>query len=196
LARSRKVDSGTAIETVVKMFAETGYSGISTREIETQSGVTRFMLQTEYGGKKALYLTALDKYLDGFEMWLNGTAAGGGLPELANFFRGRCDDQVMTKMGRFGCFMITTTSEFGDTDPEISTRTDRYFQMFRAAFNKALTTARVSGQIKADLDIAAETEILIAGIIGLNAYIRAMGSNTAGEEMAKALAGRIEALAA
>lgn len=63
-----------------------GFSSLGTRQIEEETGITRFTLQMTYGGKMKLFLTALDAYLDMFERSALLNTTDGGLGGIARFF--------------------------------------------------------------------------------------------------------------
>lgn len=194
MARSRKLDSEAALHAAGLAFMECGYAGMSTRDLEDRSGITRFTLQTTYGGKKALFLMALDHYLDDLLPWISSSMEGGGIAGIAEFFRMRADDKQMPAQGRFGCLMVNALTEFGATDPEIAVRSKRYFETLRSAFENAFLEARSDGTLLETVDIATEAEGLLASILGLNVFIRTSGSNSAGAEMAAGIAASVQRL--
>ncbi len=194
MARSRKVDTDSALHAAGLAFMECGYSGMSTRDLEDRSGITRFTLQTKYGGKKALFLMTLDRYLDALLPWIDASIVGGGLAGIADFFRRRADDDRMPEQGRFGCLLVNALTEFGATDPDVNTRASRYFAALRAAFTSALSEARAVGHLDASVDIELEAERLLSNILGLNVFIRTSGRNSAGAAIADGIAVSVERL--
>jgi TetR/AcrR family transcriptional repressor of nem operon len=185
MARAQKTDSETALRAAGLAFMECGYSGMSTRDLEKRSGITKFSLQTKYGGKKALFLMALDLYLDELLPWIDRSVSQDG---IADFFRMRADDTRMPEQGRFGCLMVNALSEFGATDPEVSTRSNRYFEALRHAFKSDLLKRRDDGVLDMSVEIALEAERLVVSMIGLNSAIRTYGSNSAAANMAEGIA--------
>ncbi len=194
MARSRKVENENALHAAGVAFMECGYVGMSTRDLEDRSGITRFTLQTTYGGKKALFLITLDRYLDALLPWIDASVVGGGLAGLADFFRMRADDSRMPEQGRFGCLMVNALTEFGAADPDINARSTRYFTALREAFASALVQARDNGSLDKAVDIEREAERLLASIVGLNVFIRTSGKNSAGSAMADGIAASVERL--
>lgn len=194
MPRSRKVEADTALQSAQIAFRELGFDGLGTRELEERTGITRFTLQTSYGGKKALYLRTLDAYLDAFEAFATPFFGQGGLSEIAGFFRNRVSGGDADDM-RFGCSALNALMEFGGRDAEVNMRRDRYLHLWRDCFSAALSNAKRTGMCASTLNIEMETEHLLAGVLGLNALIRAFGANQAGANMANALAQHVEALA-
>jgi TetR/AcrR family transcriptional repressor of nem operon len=191
MARSQKVDSETALRAAGLAFMECGYSGMSTRDLEKRSGITKFTLQTKYGGKKALFLMALDLYLDELLPWIDSSVSRDGIPD---FFRMRADDTRMPEQGRFGCLLVNALTEFGATDPEIGVRSSRYFEALRGAFKGALMRASSEGTLDMNVEIELEAERLLVSMIGLNVSIRTYGSNSAAADMAEGIALSVQRL--
>lgn len=191
MARSQKVDSEIALHAAGLAFMECGYSGMSTRDLEKRSGITKFSLQTKYGGKKSLFLLALDLYLDELLPWIDQSVSQDGID---GFFRMRADDTKMPEQGRFGCLMVNTLSEFGTTDPEVIIRSTRYFEALRKAFRSKLLEDKNGGNLDMNVDVDLEAEHLLASMIGLNSAIRTYGSNSAAADMAEGIALSVQRL--
>jgi TetR/AcrR family transcriptional repressor of nem operon len=191
MARVQKTDSEAALRAAGLAFMECGYSGMSTRDLEKRSGITKFSLQTKYGGKKALFLMALDLYLDELLPWIDRSVSQDG---IADFFRMRADDTRMPEQGRFGCLMVNALSEFGATDPEVSARSNRYFEALRRAFKSELLKRRDDGVLDVSVQIELEAEHLVVSMIGLNSAVRTYGSNSAAANMAEGIALSVQRL--
>lgn len=188
MARSRKVEPETAIEAAMLLFWEHGYSALSTREIEERTGLTRFTLQTSYGGKMALYLCALDSYLDAFETHVSPKMTDGKLDTIANWFEIRSQPVVLPEAARHGCMLLNALVEFSDSCAEVDARSKRFHKMMRTGFQNALGAIKEVGGVPDDFDVKARAEVLLAASIGLNITIRAARQNAAGSTMAQSVA--------
>ena len=94
MARSRKVEPEAALQAAMTAFWQHGYCDLGTRQIEEETGITRFTLQTAYGGKMPLFLKTLDTYLDLFENFTKLDSAHGNLEVLATWFEARVDPAI------------------------------------------------------------------------------------------------------
>lgn len=170
------------------LFWAHGYNALGTRQIEEETGITRFTLQTTYGGKMKLFLTTLDAYLDMFEnsSWLPTAAAG--LDGIAGFFETRGNPNALPKAARQGCFMLNSMVEFSNIDPQINQRAARYLTLLRQGFSSAMVQAKQDGTMKKGIDINAMTEVLLSSTLGLNAMIRASSDDAVGQTMADSIA--------
>jgi TetR/AcrR family transcriptional repressor of nem operon len=195
MSRHRKTKPEEAIQAAQTLFWKHGYCGLGTRQIEEETGLTRFTLQTSYGGKKALYLQTLDAYLETFETaFLPRMLAGGqgeDLEGVASWFEARADPSLMGEAGVYGCLMLNAIIEFQGQDEEINQRSTRYFSALRNHFKKALEAARSNGTFDPQSDIGAKVEILMGLALSLNVVIRAAADNAAGQTIAKATASMI-----
>ncbi len=188
MARKRKTDPQNAMLSAVSLFWQRGYNNVGTRQIDDETGITRFTLQTSYGGKMSLFLQALDWYLDRFEDAAAPPETVDRLDDLAVWFERRTDPPIMPDQAVNGCLMLNTIVEFGSENPEINLRADRYFALMRSRFLSALSQLADRDLLKPDTDIAAKSELLLSSAIGMNIVIRAAGSNAAGKGAAQACA--------
>jgi len=118
MARHKKVSDQDALLAAINLFWQNGYHNVGTREIEAQTGITRFTLQTSYGGKKALFLKALDTYLDLTDRHLLAPLATADLKTLARWFDSPTIPQEFEGSVQSGCFMVNTITALGGQDAD------------------------------------------------------------------------------
>lgn len=191
MSRSRKVEPEVAVTAAMALFWTHGFASLGTRRIEEETGITRFTLQTTYGGKMKLFLTALDAYLDMLENSDLMNTTNGDLESIAAFFEMRGNSNAMPDIACQGCFMLNSMIEFSANNPDINKRADRYFRMLRQGFGSALEQAKENGELNVNLQIHAMTEVLLGVTLGLNAIIRANGNHDDGEKMATSIASMV-----
>jgi TetR/AcrR family transcriptional repressor of nem operon len=191
MARSRKVEPQAAVKAAMNAFWKNGYGAMGTRRIEDETGITRFTLQTSYGGKKGLFLQTLDTYLAGFsaESWVDKSE--GAIEGIARWFERRVDSDVMPEVAGYGCLMMNSTVEFFGQDADVNGRARDYYATIRGGYALALEAAANAGEVGDDIDIAGSSEILLGLTLGLSSVIRSGGNVTAGQDMATATAGLV-----
>jgi len=182
MSRSRKVEAGAAVSAAMSLFWSKGYASLGTRQIEEETGITRFTLQTTYGGKMKLFLTALDRYLDLLDQSEMLASIDAGLEGIAQFFETRADPTQMHEDGCQGCFLLNTLIEFSADIPEVNKRATRYFTTLRQKFATTLEDTLID-----KTKVAARTEVLVSATLGLNAMIRAHEQPQPGVVMANAI---------
>ena len=172
MARTKKVAPDTALIAAVKLFWKVGYHSASTRMIEQETGITRFTLQTSYGGKKALFLKALDHYLDLFDTYLLPDLQAGTPEAIASWFETGPRPQGLEDMLGQGCLMINSITEFASSDSDVMARSERFYVMMRTAFRNALDMAQKAQTIRDDIDIDHSAELLLANAVALHIALR------------------------
>lgn len=190
MARNRKIEAGTALQAALASFWRHGYGALGTRQLEAETGITRFTLQNVYGGKKPLFLLALDGYLDQMESDLIPSMNDGTVEGLARWFENRSSGQGLPEQARHGCMMIAAINEFSATDADVTEREERFQAMLRNGFRQTLTALRTNGVLAPALDLDAAVELLLAATIGLNVVVRGAGPSAAAHEVAQGI-GRI-----
>jgi TetR/AcrR family transcriptional repressor of nem operon len=179
MARPRKIAHDEALSALQTLFWRDGYSGVSTRKIEDQTGLTKFTLQTSYGGKKALFLETLDRYL------IQSVAEFLPLPEqnvlegLATWFEDQCEPRNLPTTQAHGCLLLNTITEFERGDKDADQRIAQYFSMLRHRFGEALEKGIKLGEVDPKLDVASRTELLVGAVLGLNMIIRSRSDTDA-----------------
>lgn len=188
MARLKKVEPEIAVFSAMALFWKQGFHNTSTRQIEDETGITRFSLQTTYGGKMALFLKALDHYLDMFELQFSPKMTDGALEPIAAWFETLAAPEMNAELASFGCLLLNTTVEFSSEDQAVNERAARFYAMVGDGFLNALKAVKAAGNLPANFDCEAHAQTLLAAAIGLNITIRAAVDNEAGKVMAKSTA--------
>lgn len=191
MARPRKRDQAEALNAAMELFWTTGFCPLGTREIEEKTGITRFSLQTTFGGKKALFLAALDQYLELFETHAAPPTDADDLSALAQWFETQGAPEHFPAIAAQGCLMVNSIVEFAGSDAEVAERTDRFLDLLRNRFCAALDRASQAGALSPKIDTTGAAEHLTGTTVGMMVMIRAGGSRNACAPVAKATADQI-----
>jgi len=178
MARKRKTDADSAVPAAMMAFWKSGFHALGTRQLEDETGITRFSLQTSYGGKKHLFLIALDTYIDLLESHLLQQMHTGTLEGLARFFEHRPIPQDMTHMTCNGCLMVNSIVEFPRDDTSVNARAERFFDLLRGSFRSALKDLQTRQQIRCDLDPQVLAELLVSLTLSINLGNKSAAANT------------------
>ncbi|WP_170326483.1 TetR/AcrR family transcriptional regulator [Ruegeria arenilitoris] len=192
MARKRKTDHDSAVAGALDLFWRRGYHGASTRELEQETGLTRFTLQTTYGGKEKFFLKTLDTYLDNAETRHFPDPDTYSLDDLANWIRGIASDERMPKIEDAGCLAFNSISSFDRSDPEVNARIERYLTTLEGRFVAILNRARSQGAVHAEVDPVSGAKLLIGLLLGLHTIMKARTSDQFPLRYAEAAAGLIE----
>lgn len=175
MGRPRQFDSDAVLEGAVQLFRERGFEGASVPELSERLGICRQSLYSAFGGKRGLYLRALEEYgrrqidaklellahsalpLEGVRTVLMGFAA----------FASECPGD--------GCLTVTALVEARD-DPEALALVEAQIARFEAGLRDALQRARETGELRADARPERLARALITTIQGIGLLSRLPGS--------------------
>jgi TetR/AcrR family transcriptional repressor of nem operon len=173
MARPRKSNHASAVEAAKSAFLRKGYAGTSTRQIEECSGVTRFTLQTTYGGKLLFFLEVLDAYLDRAEVCYFPDPVTTDLEGLALWFERLSAADAMPKIGDKGCMLLSSIDEFKRGGSDIDERIDRYFAAIQDRFSLIIANAVDRKEIAADANPKDKAALLVSLLLGISIAVRA-----------------------
>ena len=188
MSRTRKIAPEDAVQAAMTAFWQHGYNKLGTRQLEEETGITRFTLQTAYGGKWPLFLAALDAYLDAFELQLSPNMTDGDLDTIACWFENRVNPEMLPDAANYGCFLLNSTVEFADRNEELNLRAERFYALLRNGFRAALNAVKLKRGIAQDFNVTAMSEVLLSATVGLNIIIRSATAISAGKETAYSIA--------
>ncbi len=188
MPRAKTYDRSTALEKARDAFWQYGYDALGVRTIEELTGLNRFAIQTDFGGKEGLFIEALELYAETMIEQIIIPMSAGGLTEIKQFFTDAIalhdnDPRI------YGCLMVNTVVEnAAHNHLELKKRTDAHYARLLDAFCSALSNARNAGEIADDFDIEEAASFLLGLAMGIQVYIRMTGSvSTAQHQVAMAL---------
>ncbi len=190
MARKRKADHDTAVAAALELFWAQGYGGASTREIEEKTGLTRFTLQTAYGGKEGFFLDTLDAYLDRAEAHSFPDPETFDLDALAAWFEQLAGSKRIPAIDQTGCLAFNSVSEFGRDNREVNARIERYLGSFEARVRRILQRAVADGQMR-DINTEQMARVLVDLLLGLHVVIKARSDDSMAQKHAKSIAALI-----
>lgn len=174
MPRPREFDEQEVVARATDLFWRRGYHATSVRDLGEALRLKPSSLYRTFGDKHTLFLRALDHYraTDSAE----AEARLGGTGHCRDVLRawllwlvtGRDDEPANP-----GCFVVNTTTELGTGDPEARQRTEAAFDVTRQAIAAVLRRGCREGELPADLDIDAATELLFTAVLGLRVRERA-----------------------
>ncbi|MFY2824199.1 TetR/AcrR family transcriptional regulator [Ruegeria sp. MALMAid1280] len=192
MARKRKTDHDSAVAGALDLFWRRGYHGASTRELEQETGLTRFTLQTTYGGKEKFFLKTLDTYLNNAEARHFPDPDTYSLGDLGDWFQGIASAERMPKIEDAGCLAFNSISSFDRTDSEVNARIERYLTALEGRFAAILNRAKSEGAVRIDVDPDEAAKLLIGLLLGLHTIMKARTSDQFPRSYADAAVGLID----
>jgi TetR/AcrR family transcriptional regulator, transcriptional repressor for nem operon len=169
VARPRQFDPEEVLDRSMREFWERGYRDTSVDDLVEATGVRPGSLYHAFpGGKRGLFLEALDRYSRLVVPAKMGALerAGAGLAELRGYFDGLVDD-LSTPEGRIGCLMVNSTMELAAEDFEVGVIVRNHMKRLEQNAERALRNAKRRGEIAEHVDPRAKAAQLMATGMGL-----------------------------
>ncbi len=174
MARPREFDEAAVLELAIRCFWSRGYEATSVRDLAETMGITGASLYNAFGDKRALYLRALDHYVEqGFDDRVERLEKS--LPPrqaIAAFFeeiieRSLCDRQ------RKGCLLVNSALEVAPHDPELRRVVAGFFVRVEAFFRRCLVAGQQAGTIATTQPAEDLARLLLSVLLGIRVLARA-----------------------
>ncbi|MEV1093420.1 TetR/AcrR family transcriptional regulator [Streptomyces microflavus] len=168
-------DPDAALEAVIRLFWKQGIAATGVQDVVDATGLNRSSLYATFGGKRRLYLTALERYDERCSTPVLGQLAedGRGLLAVTDFFSALIEARCSGEYARWGCMISNAHVGAENADPDIRAVLERQHRTLRASMVASLAVARSKGQLNPDTDLEAAGELLALLAHGVNLRSRA-----------------------
>jgi len=166
--RPREFDTDAAVERATGVFWSRGYHGTSLPDLLEATNLSRGSLYAAFGDKHALFLRALDRYIDDAlarldtELDPRKDALAGLRTCLAGYV-----DRTSGTTGKRGCLVVATAMELAAHDTEVEQRIRRFFKTMETRLTEALARARAAGQLADGVEPATAARLLLCLVEGM-----------------------------
>lgn len=178
--------------TLKELFWRRGYEHASIEDVVKATGLNRYALYNAFGGKRELFLAALDEYhFERKSVFL--AALGDPVAAPMDAIRRVTEFAIAEMIDRgAGCLMCNVATDIGRKDPVIAERVRNYLSEIEFAFGKALGRAEARGELNVNMSPESAAKMLIVTILGLG--VRAHAGASA-EELHASFSAAMAALA-
>jgi TetR/AcrR family transcriptional regulator, transcriptional repressor for nem operon len=168
LARPRNFDPSAVLDTAVATFWKHGFDGTAVEALCDVMNLGPGSLYGAFGGKRELFLTALDRYMEQVskDAIQRIAAPASGMEGIRAYF-GNLVDAIADGRRLRGCLLTNSLIELGDRDPVVSEKVILNMARLETAFAGALTRASAAGEIAAEPGAKA-AGYLVCVVQGLN----------------------------
>jgi TetR/AcrR family transcriptional repressor of nem operon len=166
MGRPRTWDRAAVLRKATQLFWEKGFEGAHLQELVKVTGLNRFALYQQFGGKEGLFREALQSYIaDLGEVTRVLGRTPLGLENVREFFR-------LSDAYDFhhGCFVLNTVREKHLIDRDTWSTTRAFVLGGEEALRRNLDAAKERGQIPQTTDTEGLARFLTALSIGLITY--------------------------
>ena len=168
MPRTKMYKREEVLDRAMKLFWQRGYEGASLQQLEHATGINRYGIYDSFGSKHALFLEALDHYLDTFVRDLFGVLEQAGIEQFFATFA----ELARSDKGKWGCFVCDSATELAPHDEEVAARVARYTAWLNSAFRHAVARAQEKGEIDASRPADALAQSLTVSTLGLFVYAK------------------------
>lgn len=172
MARSKEFDPDVALQKALELFWERGYEATSMADLVARLGVARASIYATFGGKRDLYLKALERYVEQTSVVEPLSQPGPALPAIRAFLDAYVAECLADELRR-GCMVVNTAVEFGSRDPVVSRQVVASWAGMEAMLAGALVRARAQGEIPEGKDPYALARFLLVLVQGVRVLGRA-----------------------
>ena len=173
MARPRNFDEDSVLDAVADAFWTHGYDGTSTRDLVQTTGLTQPSLYNAFGDKRALFLRALDHYLENTLRERIHRLESSMTPSRAitAFFREIVERSVSDEHRR-GCMLVNASLAAAPEDDEFRELIAEEIALIRAFFERCMKAGLKSGDIERVISADAAATSLLAVLLGVRVLAR------------------------
>ena len=152
----------------MSVFWSRGYHGTALPDLLRATKLSRGSLYAAFGGKHALFLRALDRYVADALARIDVELGPRHAPVdgLRTFLAGYVD-RTSGASGRRGCLLVATAMELAGHDAEVNRRIGSFFKAMEARVADALSRAKAAGKLADGVEPSSAARILVCFVEGL-----------------------------
>lgn len=176
MGRVKEFDPDVALQQAMELFWQQGYEATSMADLVARLDVARASLYATFGGKRALFLAALERYVESTNARIAAdlSAPGPVLPALRALVERFAEESAQERAPR-GCMVVNTAVELGSRDDRAGRLVEASWSHLEAVLTTALLRARMQGEIGAGKDPAALARLLLIVFQGMRVAGRLPG---------------------
>lgn len=189
--RPRGFDTEAAVERAMGAFWSNGYHGTALPDLLRATKLSRGSLYAAFGGKHALFLRALDRYIADALARIDVELGPRHAPvEGLRIFLAGYVDRTSGANGRRGCLLVATAMELAGHDPEVETRIRGFFKAMEVRLAAAFARAKAAGELARGVEPASAARIMVCFVEGLRVTGKTGPARAASQATADALLDR------
>ena len=180
MARPRQFDEETALDAALQLFWQKGYVNTSVDDLLTAMSLNRWSLYNTFGDKEALFLKALERYVQRWRGEIAQLVAAEPSPRArARRLLDALFTQVRSDSRAWGCLIVNSAFEFVQIPERAQAIVKRSLASLERLFADAVAQAQAAGELPADRDPHAVARTLLAGLNGARAAWKLQQSKAA-----------------
>ena len=151
MARPREFDETTVLDAAIACFWHRGYEATSVRDLADSMGISGPSLYNAFGDKRALFVAALERYLD-HSARARIKRLGDSLPpkQAVRRFIEEIIERSLSDRERRGCFLINSALEVAPHDRKLGALIADRLGEIEAFFRHSIEAAQADGSVPSD----------------------------------------------
>jgi AcrR family transcriptional regulator len=184
VARPREFDEERALDAAMRAFWANGYEATTTEQLCEATGLRRSSVYNAFTSKRALFETALVRYMAEKNHILDDLRAGDApvRDKIRRLFRWTMDGDDRDPAG---CLVVNSMIELSPRDPGIADLLRNDYAVRREALKAAFETGQVHGEIDPAKDPGTLADFIITTISGIRVADRGGADRAAMEAVAE-----------
>ncbi len=168
MPRVKQFDEKEVLEKAMELFWKQGFHATSMQDLVSYLGINRASLYDTFGGKQQLFGKALDHYIQTHGIQSQQLLQGKESVKkvILTLLSNAIQEAISDKEGK-GCFVVNTTTELANCDPNIKEKVVYNQKRFLETFERLLKEGQRKGEINSDKDpraLAVSLFIIFSGL--------------------------------
>ena len=173
MARLKEFDEDLAIDAAVDCFWGRGYEATSVRDLAQQMGIGGASLYNAFGGKRALFERALERYANRSTRERIARLEASHRPrEAIRAFLAEVVERSLKDTDCKGCLLVNSALDVAPHDAELGRVVTGYLEEIRAFFRRNIEAARKAGETPRNIDAEAVSIHLLGVLMGMRVLAR------------------------
>jgi TetR/AcrR family transcriptional regulator, transcriptional repressor for nem operon len=174
MGRPREFDDRAALDAAIQCFWRRGYEATSVRELSASMGICGTSLYNAFGGKRALFVEALEHYLDRTTRARIRRLESSLPPKQAVCaFIQEVIERSLADRERRGCFLINSALEVAPHDRELGTAIAARLGEIEDFFHRSIVSAQAAGDVPKTRDAHDLARLLLGVLLSVRVLARA-----------------------
>jgi TetR/AcrR family transcriptional repressor of nem operon len=172
MARPREFDEEAVLDAAVQCFWARGYESTSVKDLMEGTGLTAASLYNAYGDKRAMFRTALDRYIENsIGVRIRRSEVLPPRDAIRSFF----DDILRRSLNdreRKGCMVVNAALEMAPHDPEFRETIAETLERIESFFLACVEKGQADGTITSSRPAVGLAQHLLAALMGVRVLAR------------------------
>ena len=187
MARPREFDIDEALDAAMGAFWVRGYEATSLADLMRAMGLQKGSIYKAFGDKHALFLCALQRYLDRMYQAQRETLASAASPRAAlQAWLDRLIEAAPAEGSSCrGCLAVNTLVELGPHDEQARALLEAHFERVRELLVEQIRRGQQEGEFRDDVDAGQGARFLMTLVAGLLGSLKGATSKAEARRLAQ-----------